>query len=199
MGLLLGYCVSCIVGILLLTYFSGILENKPLGLSFLDGFLRVILLTVAFLVLLAFFFLPTYVFGYRKKKIYRGIGFYRFINTITWLCPFCFFAIVFLWNKLQVSYSFFGLACLFFECALPFAARWVWYHKFMGVRRCPACGLINTMRLGSVNEKKLETRYEFYEYATKGYVYQKTGKMTELCCSICGGKDRDYEEYEKQI
>ncbi len=80
--LVLGYFAGCGIGVASIWILTEFLSGRSLGLGFFDGFLRVLIMLAGTAVFLSVHFLPTYILGYKSGKIYRGRGFYRFINTV---------------------------------------------------------------------------------------------------------------------
>ncbi len=60
------------------------------------------------------------------------------------------------------------------------------------------------MKHHSSSERETGTRFEVYnegvlQYKPVGYTYSERETTIEMKCSICGGFDRDYINYEKRI
>ena len=109
--LVLGYFTGCGIGVAGIWILTEFLSGRSLGLGFFDGFLRVLIMLAGSAVVLSVHFLPTYILGYKSGKIYRGRGFYRFINTVCVLCPLAFLGTVLFCNQAGVSYGFLRTVC----------------------------------------------------------------------------------------
>lgn len=191
-SLFLGYLISGFGGCFLIDYLAIILFNTDLtgmGMTILSDMISFVLMIVATIVWLIIFIFPSVILGYRDRKIYRGKGFYTFINFVTFGVILFFIAnIVFL----QLG----GIGVVF-ACVGMVIARFTIYTKI--IKKCSGCGLVNTFRLEDLTETHLGTRYEFYNYGTEGYAYAKKRSLETFRCSVCNSCHSESYEYEKQL
>lgn len=206
--LFLGYIVGCIAFIWILEKFRNVIRSFDFELWIFNGILRFLIFLIAFGIAILLFFIPTYLFGYRSNKIYRGIAFYKFINSVAVICPIIVIVSIILLNNavghLNFDYTLFDLFAVGAEIMYPVAIRFVWYHKFLGIRKCPMCGLINTMEAQSITERKIGTKVNVYDegvirYKPTMYAYEEKEKTTKMVCSVCEGIDYDTEKTEERI
>ena len=206
-SLFLGYIIGSVACVCGLDYLRRLMMNFDFELSIFNDVLRIALFLIAYVVVgLLLFWGFTLIFGYRSKKIYRGIGFYRFINVVTIICPLGAVATVIVSIALNFSinfHTFFNMVALVGEVLFPCFIRVSCYHKLY-LRKCPSCGLINTMSYHSETEEQIGTRVDLYDdgiihYKPTAYGYSERKKTTKMKCSVCGGFDHDYSTYDKRI
>ena len=202
-SLFLGYIVSLVVFVGGLEFLRFYLRDADFNWGFFNGILRFAIFAIALILAVLLFFLPTMIFGFSNNKIYRGRGFYHFINAVTWLCPLLFISLIVFLNRSDISYKFFDLFAIGGEAFFPCMVRFFWYYK-IGARKCPICGLINTMRVKSTSEEKIGTRMEIRDegtirYKPIAYVYEERKTLNQMECSVCGCRDCDTYTYETRV
>ena len=192
LGLFLGYLVSTVGGCFLVDYLSVVLFESDLtgiGMTIISDILSFFIMILILGVWLLVFLLPSFIFGYRKTKIYRGISFYKFINFVT--------VILILFYFINLIFLHLGDIGVIFTCAGPVIARFVWYDRI--VRKCSGCGLINSLQFDGGTTTHISTRYEFYNYGTEGYAYAKKRRNDTYKCTVCGTFDYHSYETETQV
>lgn len=206
-SLILGYIVGAIACIVGLDFLRRLLMGVDFELWIFNDILRIVLFLVAYAIVgLSVSWIFSFIFGYRTKKIYRGIGFYRFMNIMAIVSPLSIVVVVILGisGVLTINFhSLFNMVALVAEILIPCFLRVACYNKYF-IRKCPSCGLINTMKYHSAREEQTGTRIEVYNegvlhYKPVGYTYSERKKTTTMQCSICGGHDFDYSTYDKQV
>lgn len=206
-SLILGYIVGAIACIVGLEFLRRLLMGIDFELWIFNDILRIVLFLVAYAIVgLSVCWIFTFLFGYHTKKIYRGIGFYRFMNIMASISPLSIVMVVILGiaGILTINFhSFYNMVALVVEILFPCFLRVACYNKYF-IRKCPSCGLINTMKHHSDREEQTGTRFEVYNegvlhYKPVGYTYSERKKTTTMQCSICGGYDFDYSTYDKQV
>ncbi len=206
-SLFFGYIIGFIVCVIGLDFLRRLLRGFDFELWIFNDILRIVLFLVAYAIVgLSVCWIFTFIFGYCNKKIYRGIGFYRLMNIMTIISPLSIIIVVILGiaGILTINFhSLFNMVALVAEILIPCFLRFACYNKYF-IRRCPSCGLINTMKHHSASEEQTGTRFEVYNegvvrYKPVGYTYSERKKTTTMQCSICGGFDYDYFTYDKRV
>ena len=206
-SLFIGYILGSIACAIGLDFLRRLLMGFDFELWIFNDVLRIVLFLVAYGIAgLSACWIFTYVFGYRTKKIYRGIAFYRLMNVMAIVSPLSIVVVVILGisGVLTINFhSLFNMVALVAEILIPCFLRVACYNKYF-VRKCPSCGLINTMNYDSEKEEQTGTRLEVYNegvlhYKPVGYTYSERKKTTTMQCLICGGLDFDYSTYDKRV
>ena len=203
MGYVLG-TIACFVGLDFLRHF---LNEADLGLGFFNGVLRTVIFLAAYLFAgLGFCWIFMSIFGYRSNKIYRGIAFYRFMNIILLVPVAIIITVVVLGIATGKSVnlgSLFNCIALIGELLIPFFIRFACYAKCF-IRKCPSCGLINSMSTHSITDEHVDTSITVADEGVMfvkpvAHIYSNREVTTTLKCDICGGFDKDKSYYKKQI
>lgn len=207
-SLFLGYIVGLLAFVVGADLFRRFLMDADIGLWIFNDIVRIVVFLVAYAIVGLFICWPfTFIFGYFPKKIYRGIAFYRFMNIMAIIAPITIVVVVILGISGAITINFhtlFNLIALVLEVLTPCYLRFVCYNKFF-IRKCPDCGLVNTMKQGSSSEREIGTRMEVYDdgsmfrYKPVAYKYSERETTTSFTCSICGGYDFDYSTYDKRV
>lgn len=211
-ALFLGYIIGMIGCLWGLEYFRDVLIAYDFVVTLtLDEVFRVVAFLVAYIFLGPFvFWLLTGMFGYKSSVIYRGIGFFRFVNTITIVFPVAFAGYVLFLNITDgvVQFdTFFEMVAKIAWHFFPVYIRFTYYGD-THIEKCKRCGLINTMhydssfvqQTGAWTESRIvyDPRYNF-AVAMDDEHYEEYEKRTTRVCSECGNSKNDYFKYEKRV
>lgn len=206
-SLFLGYIIGALTCGVGLDILRRLFCRIDFELWILNDVLRIALYLVAYAIAgLGVCWIFTFLFGYRSKKIYRGIAFYRFMNVMAIISTLSTIiaAILVMTGIFAINFhTLFNMIALIAEMLIPLFLRVACYNKFF-IRKCPSCGLINTMKEYSKSEEQIGTRMEVYNegvihFKPVGYVYSEREVTTKMQCSICGGFDTDRSTYEKRV
>ncbi|MBQ9084445.1 MAG: hypothetical protein IJY24_02195 [Clostridia bacterium] len=172
--ILLSYIILSVTGIVLLDMLSMFLIVTDSVDGFLNTFLSIGLMLIAYAAgMLVFAVILSALCG---RKIYRGIGLYRFTTVVSIACPIAFIGMIVFMNATNMTYSFFNIATLFFELAVPPVLMW---YLRMFTRRCSWCGLINTYKVTAVRTDDLGREHKFHTEGGYYYEQKSTGRISE--------------------
>ncbi len=172
--ILLSYIILSVAGMILLDMLAMYIIVTDSVKGFIDTVLSIGLMLVAYAA-------GTFVFsivlgGLCGRKIYRGIGLYRFATIVSIACPVAFVGMIVFMNVTDMTYTFFNFVTLFLELAVPPALMW-----FLRIftRRCDQCGLINTYKISAVKTDKLGREHKFHTEGGYYYEQKSTGRISE--------------------
>lgn len=172
--ILLTYSILSVAGIVLMDLLSMFLIVTDSA----DGFWNTVLSTGFMLVAFTagIFVFAIILCGFCGRKVYRGIGLYRFATIVSVACPVVFVGMIVFLNVANISYTFFNLATLFLELAVPPA--FMCFLKLF-TRRCSCCGLINTHKVSAVKTDSLGQEHKFHTEGGYFYEQKSTGRISE--------------------
>lgn len=172
--ILLSYIILSVAGIVLLDMLSMFLIVTDSANGFWNTILSTALMTVAYAA--GMFVFAIILCGLCGRKIYRGIGLYRFATIISIASPVVFVGMIVFMNATNMTYTFFNLATLFFELAVP-PVLMCFLRLF--TRRCSWCGLINTYKVSNVKTDNLGREHKFHTEGGYYYEQKSTGRISE--------------------
>ena len=172
--ILLSYIILSVAGMVLLDMLSMFLIVTDSANGFLDTILSIGLMLVAYAA--GMFVFAIILCGLCGRKIYRGIGLYRFATVVSIACPVVFVGMIVFMNATNMTYTFFNLVSLFFELAVPPALMW---FLRLFTRRCSWCGLINTYKVSAVKTDNLGREHKFHTEGGYYYEQKSTGRISE--------------------
>ncbi len=155
---LLSYIVVTVAGIVLFDMLATWLIISDAAVGFFDTLFSVLFALAVYIVgnLILGGILSLLCSG---RRIYRGIGLYNILLSVSAACPVIFVFMIILLNLIGNTPSFFNVIILLLECGMPICEA-ASLHIVAG--RCSRCGLMKTMSNWKTNTESLGRRVKYH-------------------------------------